>query len=73
VADGAFNYHGRVWGCYLHGIFQNERFRRAWLRSLGWQGEDSGQLFSLEESFDRLADHLEASLQLDMLDEIIGF
>lgn len=72
VADGAFNHEGKVWGCYLHGIFENERFRRAWLRSLGWLSEDYSQLFSLEDAFNRLADHLEASLRLDMLDEIIG-
>ncbi len=72
VADGASSDDGRVWGCYLHGIFENERFRRAWLRSLGWQSEDYGQLFSLEDAFDHLADHLEASLRLDILDGMIG-
>jgi len=36
--DGAISTDGRVWGCYLHGLFENTTLRRAWLRSLGWSG-----------------------------------
>jgi adenosylcobyric acid synthase len=35
--DGQVAAEGRIWGCYLHGLFANPDFRRAWLRSLGWQ------------------------------------
>jgi adenosylcobyric acid synthase len=34
VPDGAMSPDGRVWGCYLHGLFANDAFRRAWLRWL---------------------------------------
>jgi len=36
LADGALSAHGRIWGCYLHGLFANRGFHRAWLASLGW-------------------------------------
>jgi adenosylcobyric acid synthase len=35
VGDGAVSADGRVWGCYLHGLFANTGLRRAWLDSLG--------------------------------------
>ena len=72
VGDGAAAYDGRVWGCYLHGLFETPRFRRAWLGSLGWQPSDTDMEVSLQQSFDQLADHLEAHLDLDLLNEIIG-
>ena len=37
VVDGAASNDGKIWGCYIHGIFENPDFRQAWLRSLGWQ------------------------------------
>ncbi len=36
VSDGAVSADGRLWGCYIHGLFGNENLRRAWLTSLGW-------------------------------------
>lgn len=72
VADGAISGDGRVWGCYIHGIFENRDFRWAWLRSLGWQPSGEAAQSSLEDSFDRLADHLEKSLNMDLLATIIG-
>ena len=72
VGDGAIDHDGRVWGSYLHGLFGNDTFRRAWLRSLGWQGDGSAQNYSLDRSFDHLADHIEAALDMDMLDKIFG-
>ncbi len=34
VLDGSVSPDGRVWGCYLHGLFANPTLRRAWLASL---------------------------------------
>ncbi len=69
--DGDMSADGRVWGCYLHGVFANDNLRRAWLRSLGWQ--DMGLVpSSLEAAFDRLADVVEGNLNMTLLEEIIG-
>jgi adenosylcobyric acid synthase len=57
--DGATSADGRVWGCYLHGLFANEGFRRGWLRTLGWAGEGAPQR---PDPYERLADIVEAEL-----------
>lgn len=63
--DGAVSGDGRIWGCYLHGLFANDKLRRAWLRSLGWQGESEGEgTPSLDTIFDRVADVVEQHLDL---------
>lgn len=64
--DGDMSADGRVWGCYLHGVFANDNLRRAWLRSLGWQ--DMGLTTpSLDAAFDHLADAVEAHLDMPLL------
>jgi adenosylcobyric acid synthase len=70
VADGAASPDGHVWGCYLHGIFSNDTFRRAWLGSLGWhaRGEAQG---GVEQSLERLADEVEKALDMQLLEKII--
>lgn len=62
---------GRIWGCYLHGLFANDRLRWAWLRSLGWRGQEA-QLQPLNVAIDRLADVVEAHVDMAQLDAIIG-
>jgi adenosylcobyric acid synthase len=72
--EGAVSFGGRVWGSYIHGIFDRPDLRRAWLRSLGWQREGPGQALAdvLEAELNRLADHVEANLDMDRLQEVIG-
>ncbi len=67
-ADGAVSADGRVAGCYLHGLFASDGFRRAWLESVQ-AGAASGVAFEaeIESAIDALADHLEASLDVDGL------
>jgi len=70
VPDGAMSSDGRVWGCYLHGLFANDHLRAAWLRSLGWNhGGNAGG--SLDAAFDHLADVTEAALNIVKLYEIL--
>lgn len=69
--DGAASPDGKIWGCYLHGLFANDAFRRAWLESLGWQGPGSSQATRLEESLNALADAVETALDMSLLEKII--
>lgn len=73
VLDGAISSDGRIWGCYLHGLFDFDRFRRAWLESLGWQSDSTtdGIDGGLIRSFDKLADVLEEAVDMDELEGII--
>jgi adenosylcobyric acid synthase len=66
--EGAASADGRIAGCYLHGLFAADGFRRAYLRSLGADGA-GGLAFdaSVEAALDRLADHLERHLDTDAL------
>ncbi|MFK7804462.1 MAG: cobyric acid synthase, partial [Anaerolineae bacterium] len=66
LPDGSMDAAGRVWGCYMHGLFENDDLRRAWLGSLGLV-EPGVNLPSLDESLERLADELEANLNLSGL------
>jgi adenosylcobyric acid synthase len=67
--DGAISADGRIWGTYLHGLFDNNTLRHAWLHSLGWQGE--GQLFDRQRAYNRLADHFRAHLDLAAIRQLI--
>ncbi len=73
VADGATNSTGEIWGCYLHGLFENPTFRRAWLASLGWDSDPTGgnseDWFS--NALDDLADQVENAIDMEKLEEIL--
>ncbi len=69
--DGAISEDGKVWGCYIHGLFQNGHFRRAWLKSLGWQPVDLPDGDRLYNSINELADEMEKSLDMDYLRSIL--
>jgi adenosylcobyric acid synthase len=73
--EGGRSADGRVWGTYLHGVFDKPAFRRAWLRSLGWTGNlDGGESLSelRDRELDRLADQVEAAMDMKALDTITG-
>ncbi|WP_426334908.1 cobyric acid synthase [Paenibacillus silvae] len=69
---------GSVWGTYLHGLFESDRFRRSWLNGL----REAKGLPPLEETysaherkemeFDRVADSLRSSLDMKRVYEIMG-
>jgi adenosylcobyric acid synthase len=74
ITDGAFSDDGRVWGCYLHGLFANPGLRRAWLDSLRRDRPSSmpdGAAASLDAALDRLADAVAAALDMNRLEAII--
>jgi adenosylcobyric acid synthase len=67
--DGCVSADGRIWGCYLHGLFDNPGLRRSWLRTLGWNGS---QDMATIDPYDRLADAVEAELDDVRLAEILA-
>lgn len=72
VPDGCVSADGKVWGCYLHGLFANDGFRHAWLKSLGWQPDGGvSQADSFRQSLETLADSVEAAMNMELLDKIL--
>ncbi len=71
LADGAVSGDGRVWGSYLHGIFDDDLLRAAVLAPLraraGRAAAAPSADWSLDVELDRLADHLEAHLDLEQI------
>ena len=66
-ADGCVSRDGRVAGCYLHGLFASDPFRRAFLDTLGADTGEFAYEQQLEATLDDLADHLEQNLDLSAL------
>jgi adenosylcobyric acid synthase len=66
-AGGAVSADGRVAGCYLHGLFAGDPFRRAFLGRLGVAGGAVGYEAMIESVLDGLADHLEQHLDVAAL------
>jgi adenosylcobyric acid synthase len=66
--DGAISADGRIFGCYMHGLFAADAFRHAFLARLRPR-RASGVAFErqIEQTLDALADHLEASVDVQGL------
>lgn len=68
---------GKVWGTYLHGVFDNDHFRRSWLDGLR-QAKGLAPLYSTftareakEREFDRVADVVRTHLDMDLIYHIM--
>ncbi len=74
ISDGAVSGDCRVFGTYLHGIFDSHGFRAAFLNRI--RKEKGLPTFSpdkyVEDPFDLLADHLERHLDMERLLRICG-
>ncbi len=66
-SDGAVSADGLVAGCYLHGLFASDPFRRSFLTRLGAGSGDFAYEHQVEATLDALADHLERHLDLSAL------
>ncbi|MFS4439119.1 cobyric acid synthase [Paracoccaceae bacterium GXU_MW_L88] len=64
--EGAVSRDGRVEGSYLHGMFRDDGFRKAWLAGFGVASEGRYDA-AVEAALDALADHLNAHLDVDGL------
>lgn len=57
--DGAISQDGCIRGCYLHGIFTDDTWRRSYLESIGAVPSGLAYRGHIEAVLDRLADRLE--------------
>lgn len=66
--DGAVSENSLVWGTYLHGLFENDRFRYNLLKSLG-RGKYTHLSYRkrVETMYDRLADIIEENVDVPAL------
>lgn len=65
---------GSVWGCYLHGLFADDALRTLWLAALRTGTAPAAQQWEnrLKHELDRLADAVEAALDLTVVDSLAG-
>lgn len=62
--EGAMSADGRITGSYLHGMFADDEFRKAWLAGFGVEGQGSYRA-DVEATLNRLADHMETYVDVD--------
>jgi len=74
---GAASDDGRIWGSYLHGIFDADPFRHWFIDRLrkrqglaAWP--TARPVYDLEPALDRLADQLRAGLNMDAVYGLLG-
>jgi adenosylcobyric acid synthase len=75
LLDGAIEPNGRVWGCYVHGLFDNPDFRRRFLREvrLAFGLPTPANVGpGAENPYDRLADGFEKHLDMELLWKILA-
>jgi adenosylcobyric acid synthase len=76
VDDGSVSPDGRVFGTYLHGIFDNQLFREGYLNRIrqrkGMPQRQREEDIPRQDPFDALADHLEQHLDVNRLLDICG-
>lgn len=76
--DGAASLDGKVWGTYIHGLFENDGFRHSLIDGLmagkKTPTKEARLCYSRlkEEGFERLADHLEKSVDIDAIMGLMG-
>lgn len=73
--DGVSFQEGRVFGTYLHGLFDEAGFRRWWLNRLrsakGWGKLPETPGLSLDARLDQLADFVDRHLSIPMIERLI--
>ena len=80
MMDGAISPDGRVWGTYIHGVFDQPGFRRQWLNRvrsrkglLPLDPEISEAVSQrLVSALDRWADHLESHVDVNPISSALG-
>lgn len=74
--DGCINKEGLVWGTYLHGLFENENVRDAFLEFL-YNGRDTSYRDVRDKAgyidpYHRLAMHFQAHVDMDAIERMLA-
>ena len=80
VYDGAISRDRKVWGTYIHGIFDNDRFRRRFLNSINKRRKlplpEVRRSFEYdsfkEEQYDKLADLIRKNLDMNLIYSMVN-
>jgi len=75
-ACGTADAAGQVWGCYLHGVFDSDEFRRWFIDGLRKKAglRPVGKIiapYDLEDAFDRLADCVRENMNIDEVYQLL--
>jgi adenosylcobyric acid synthase len=74
LLDGAIDPSGRVWGCYVHGLFDNPEFRQRFLhevRAAYGLPSPATSAPGAENPYERLADGFEQHVDMALLWKIL--
>ncbi|HHD11894.1 MAG TPA: cobyric acid synthase CobQ, partial [Deltaproteobacteria bacterium] len=80
IEDGCSTEDGRIWGTYIHGLFDNTGLRRALIERVKMEkGLPTGEFHSSteysakrEEGYRRLAEWVRKSLKMDIIYQMMG-
>jgi cobyric acid synthase CobQ/L-threonine-O-3-phosphate decarboxylase len=75
--DGSVSADGRIWGTYLHGIFDSDPFRRWFIDTLRARAglarlDRVVHTYDLEPALDRLAATVRTALDMDAIHRLLG-
>lgn len=76
--DGAVSKDSRIWGAYIHGLFDSDEFRQAFLNSLrvkkGFAISNQSNSFNelKEDAFNRIASIIRDSVDIGLIYELSG-
>ena len=67
---GKFNWEepdGKIQGCYIHGLFSSDEFRKEYLERVGANIAKTEYSVKVENTLDALANHMEKHCDLDKI------
>ena len=70
--DGAMSSDGRIQGCYLHGLFHSDAYRKKLLEKLGSRSTVGSFAQTVEDALDSLAAAMEQHLDIDQMLNLAG-
>jgi len=74
--DGVKSKDGRIFGTYIHGLFDSDIFRRNWLNRIrqrkGWPALAQKSMYNPDKEFDKLAKLLRENIDIKLLYKILG-